>query len=84
MTPEEDDMDYALQLELAEHTYLLSLGWTWGALNGEFFWKAPPNHQGSALYYSTRAHAINSVKRWMGLKREVNVMRRSNVKEIGV
>jgi hypothetical protein len=55
--------DRALQLELAEHAYLMVNGFSWGALAGSFFWFAPLNWPGSRTSYPSRAHAINSVKR---------------------
>ncbi len=27
-------------------------------------WIAPKGHKGTSLFYQTRGHAINSVKRW--------------------
>lgn len=56
--------DTALNLELAEHAYLRSLGWTWCLIGDELAWVAPRNHKGSNSLYGSRNHAINSVKRW--------------------
>lgn len=55
--------DAALHLELAEHAYLVSVGFSWGALASRFFWFAPYGWTGSRNAYASRAHAINSVKR---------------------
>ena len=39
--------DTALNLELAEHAYLRSLGWTWCLIGDELAWVAPRSHKGS-------------------------------------
>lgn len=68
--PTDRFFDPELHLELAEHAYLRSKGWLYGAGTngvtgeGEFVWEAPPGHKGSQRYYNSRAHAINSAKRW--------------------
>ena len=63
--------DAVLQLELAEHALLWSMGWSWHADGNEFVWVAPANHRGSQRRYTTRQHAINSVKRHhLGLGRD--------------
>lgn len=58
------NFDAELALELAEHAYLRSKGWDYGLLDGDFTWKAPDAHKGSKMFYDSRAHAINSCKRW--------------------
>ncbi len=55
--------DRELELELVEHALLLAYGWVWGAHMDEFFWKKPPWHASNHTYYSTRGHAINSLKK---------------------
>ena len=53
--------DPELQLELAEHGLLLSLGFWWAtADDGSLIWCAPHDWPGSSEEYGSRAHAINS------------------------
>lgn len=81
----EDDkiQQAALMLELAEHNYLRALGWKYVTREPNvlgdgthFVWEAPPTHKGSSRYYASRAHAINSVKRWMVNQGNTNPLQR--------
>jgi hypothetical protein len=80
--------DAELQLELAEHALLIGNGWYWSVIEkvghhtSEVMWVAPPHHKGSQRVYESRAHAINSHKRWnMGLGSLANKNPRQRLKE---